>query len=484
MNQKVGAMEQVIAWPKAAKAKTKTKSKLPEILLGSFLFICLLFLSLFIYEQVYANKIFAHTKVAGIDVAGKNKQEAESLIAEQTKDLSEKQIAVIHQDQSKNVKLADLGVSVDPKTQAKNVYSFGRDKNWLDSKKEIISALFKTKNFPLEINISDEKLNQFLAQYEDKINPPKNAGLKIEGTTVNIVPPVKGDVLDNEKFKTDLDASVSYLTFNSLDITVKQNTAKILEDGVLDAKAQAGEMLKKSVTLTFENKAYKAEGAQVGLFIKFDEKDNKLEATFNDGEIDKYIAGIAAKTDIKPKDKQILSTTGQVIDEGSDGRALDRIKTKAQIKEVLSGSQAQYALKVDEKKRGEKKVVPKNVAVGGRFAGKYIDLDLSEQKLYAFDGETLVRSFLISSGLPATPTPIGTFSIYSRSRASLMAGPGYYLPNVQWVNRFNESRSIHGTYWHHNFGHPMSHGCVNATNGDAEFIYTWAPMGTPVIIHQ
>ena len=64
-----------------------------------------------------------------------------------------------------------------------------------------------------------------------------------------------------------------------------------------------------------------------------------------------------------------------------------------------------------------------------------------------------------------------------------MIGPGYDLPGVQWVSWFSGDYSIHGTYWHHNFGHPMSHGCINATDGDAEFIYNWAPVGTPVYIH-
>ncbi|GAH64816.1 unnamed protein product [marine sediment metagenome] len=119
----------------------------------------------------------------------------------------------------------------------------------------------------------------------------------------------------------------------------------------------------------------------------------------------------------------------------------------------------------------------------GLFDGKYIEIVLSKQTLYAWQGDVLVNSFLISSGLSGTPTPVGTFSIYSRSRSVLMAGPGYYLPGVEWVNRFTGPYSIHGTYWHSNFGNPMSHGCVNATNGNSQFVYEWAPMGTPVVVH-
>ena len=61
-----------------------------------------------------------------------------------------------------------------------------------------------------------------------------------------------------------------------------------------------------------------------------------------------------------------------------------------------------------------------------------------------------------------------------------MSGPGYYLPNVEWVMYFYQGYGLHGTYWHSNFGQPMSHGCVNLTNDDARWFYEFASLGTPV----
>jgi lipoprotein-anchoring transpeptidase ErfK/SrfK len=114
---------------------------------------------------------------------------------------------------------------------------------------------------------------------------------------------------------------------------------------------------------------------------------------------------------------------------------------------------------------------------------KWIELDLSEQRLTAHEGEVAVLTTLVSTGVARLPTPVGEFKILSKVRSQVMAGPGYYLPNVQFVSYFYRSYAIHGTYWHNNFGHPMSHGCVNLTNADAEWIYSWAPIGTPVRIH-
>ncbi len=119
---------------------------------------------------------------------------------------------------------------------------------------------------------------------------------------------------------------------------------------------------------------------------------------------------------------------------------------------------------------------------GGSFAGRYFLVDLSEQRLYAYEGSTLVRTTLISSGLSGTPTVVGTFSVYLRYESTRMRGPGYDLPNVPYTMYFFKGYGLHGTYWHNNFGTPMSHGCVNMPTPEAEWAYNWSTFGTPVIV--
>lgn len=114
---------------------------------------------------------------------------------------------------------------------------------------------------------------------------------------------------------------------------------------------------------------------------------------------------------------------------------------------------------------------------------KRIEVDLTHQHLYAFEGNQKVFDFVISSGKWGR-TPTGTFYIWVKLKSVLMAGgegaDAYYLPNVPWVEFFYNDQvaksrgfSLHGTYWHHNFGHPMSHGCVNMRTEDAAAIFTW-----------
>lgn len=126
-----------------------------------------------------------------------------------------------------------------------------------------------------------------------------------------------------------------------------------------------------------------------------------------------------------------------------------------------------------------KSVIPPNVGADERW----VDVNLSTQSAYAYEGSNLVKSFVVSTGTWLHPTVTGQYHIYVMYRYALMTGPGYYLPNVPYVMYFYQGYGLHGTYWHHNFGHPMSHGCVNFKTEDAGWLFQWASVGTLVNIH-
>lgn len=115
---------------------------------------------------------------------------------------------------------------------------------------------------------------------------------------------------------------------------------------------------------------------------------------------------------------------------------------------------------------------------------KWIEIDLSEQRLYAHEGDKTVYNFLVSTGKWA-PTPKGEFRIWIKLRYTLMKGgdkalgTDYYLPNVPYTMYFYKGYGLHGTYWHNNFGQPMSHGCVNLSIPDAEKLFFWADPSLP-----
>lgn len=149
--------------------------------------------------------------------------------------------------------------------------------------------------------------------------------------------------------------------------------------------------------------------------------------------------------------------------------------------------------------------------LGSVSGEKWIEVDLSDQMLWAREGESMFLQTRISSGLPNTPTPQGEFRIWIKLRATKMeggAGRYYYnLPNVPYVMFFENSQvpgwrgyGLHGTYWHNDFGNPRSHGCVNLPTEIAKQLYYWTTptllegknvvysgpdnLGTRIVIHQ
>ena len=115
---------------------------------------------------------------------------------------------------------------------------------------------------------------------------------------------------------------------------------------------------------------------------------------------------------------------------------------------------------------------------------KQIFVDLATQTLSAYEGDQLFMQTPISSGLWGK-TPTGEFTIWVKFRATRMSGGSgadfYDLPNVPYVMFFSNASvpasagfSLHGTYWHNNFGHAMSHGCVNMKTTDAGKLFEWA----------
>jgi lipoprotein-anchoring transpeptidase ErfK/SrfK len=115
---------------------------------------------------------------------------------------------------------------------------------------------------------------------------------------------------------------------------------------------------------------------------------------------------------------------------------------------------------------------------------RWIQIDLSKQRLIAWEGDRVVYGSAISSGKKDTPTRVGTFKIQSKFKTTRMQGENYNVPNVPYAMFYQGSYGIHGAFWHKKFGTPVSHGCVNIAPKHAKWLFQWASVGTPVVIQK
>ncbi len=196
-----------------------------------------------------------------------------------------------------------------------------------------------------------------------------------------------------------------------------------------------------------------------------------------------YLTGIA-DTHAKLARPQVLDTSGKVIAAGEVG--LQPGDSTAVATTITQELLTHDGLTAD---------IPMSTAafrtVTAPVAGKWIEVDVTLKRLYAYDQDGLVHSYLVTAGAPATPTVLGHYAIYAKYSSQNMFGENtdgsaYFQPNVPYVNYFYADYAIHGNYWRPAgyFGFVnSSHGCVGLHVDDSAWLYSWAPIGTPVIVH-
>ena len=141
--------------------------------------------------------------------------------------------------------------------------------------------------------------------------------------------------------------------------------------------------------------------------------------------------------------------------------------------------------------------VPPTMSLGQNGA-KWIDVNITQQVVVAYEGATRVYMAAVTSGRPGWSTPLGVFKVLRRVENETMLGstllrldsgevPDYKLENVKWTQYFtNGGAALHTNYWRSPvlFGMPSSHGCVGMIERHAKWLWDWANIGTPINIHN
>ncbi len=133
---------------------------------------------------------------------------------------------------------------------------------------------------------------------------------------------------------------------------------------------------------------------------------------------------------------------------------------------------------------------------GPPFDGHWIDVNLSLQEVTAYEGQTPIYWAPTSSGRPGWETPVGVFTILRRVESETMDSntllgkdaerASYKVEHVRWTQYItNGGVALHENYWRDPalFGIPSSHGCLGLLPDDAKWFWTWADVGTPVVVH-
>lgn len=175
-------------------------------------------------------------------------------------------------------------------------------------------------------------------------------------------------------------------------------------------------------------------------------------------------------------DGSFIDTTGNAIFDNQPVQGISKVETER----ILAKA-----------KESHPQVLGLHTASDG--SEKWVEVDLSDFKLYAWEGNRKVFEFLISTGRPGYNTPTGEFRVWRKVRSqayrggSKARGDYYYLPNVPFSLFFGggdvpnwKGYAIHGAYWHNDFGiKNRSSGCLNVNPDEAGLLYNWASPAMP-----
>ncbi len=195
--------------------------------------------------------------------------------------------------------------------------------------------------------------------------------------------------------------------------------------------------------------------------------------------IQNAVTGLAGSVDRAAVNADVIVDSGgeviKALTEGQTGRSLgDTSGIAAAFASQLADGDARFALTVAETPFDTTKTE------------RRIEVNLSAQSVTLYENGQVYRNWSMSSGKSGWETHTGEFRIGWKTTMQDMGcvdGYDYCTKDVPWVAYFNGDEGFHGTYWHNNFGTPMSHGCINLTVNNAKELYDWAYKGTEVSVH-
>lgn len=324
----------------------------------------------------------------------------------------------------------------------------------------------------------------------------QNASLQVVDGRVEIIPDKDGLRVDQKYLNKILAISLQDAKDQNIVLQPQTVKADILASDTTDAKVQAEEILSKTINLNFEGKKYSPDRSAMGHMIVFREvvgnnSKPQLQANISPEQVAGYVQGVANQINITPINKKINIRNGvsSVEREGKDGRAINQ---QAVVDEIVNTLQNKQSVSININSSPVAFQTETNRTTGLDI-GTYIEVSLSQQRLWAYQDNQVIFATPITSGASGYGfgTQTGLFAIYSKQRSRYLNGSQYgwsYNVFVDYWMPFNGGYGLHDADWRSSFGgqdyiNGGSHGCVNMSKSSAAFLYNWSSVGTPVWVH-
>lgn len=435
--------------------------------------------------------IFPGVSVAGKDLSFKTRDQAREILAQMKTD---RQFDIKVGNKVFSVTGKDLGAQYDLEATLDAAYAVGHNSPipvmafWEASKHGQIGYAYQ---------VNQKDLKSFVSKVVAVVGTdPVNATLKVTEGKVEIVPDKEGYRVD-QKFLTDLlQNSIANGKDQNLKLEPKTVKAPLLASDIKPALSKTEAILNHTVVLNYQGKQFVPSAVDKGHWLVFNpvEKPNgtaELQIALSREQIQGYLQSVANQVDVAPTNKKVNIRNGvsSVEREGANGSAISQEPAVDAIYNGFLNGNVAYDL--SSQTVAFKTETNRSVSLD---YGRYIEVNLSQQHLWAYQDNQVIFSTPITSGATGAgfPTVTGLFSIYAKERSRYLNGHPYgynYNVYVDYWMPFYAGYGLHDADWRSSFGgsdyyYGGSHGCVNMPKASAAFLYGWADIGTPVWVHN
>ena len=443
----------------------------------------------FVANSVYADRVLPDTTFAGHELSGMTTAQVAALITSVQNDIT---VTLTIDGTTKTAAGADLGIWVDGAKILTAVTKQSRNPLWVYT--------HSPTDIPLSVSIDKDQFNSWLtSNFPQNYTPAHDAGLSFDPATslfavTRSIPGTGVSTTDLDKISSDLAARSGQGSFSPSG--TEPIPPLISDEQAASAQEWANQRLLAQCSFTYDDQTlYTLSQADIASLITLSPTDDGPVAAVDPARVHDFIADtLSTALTVAPTTQQLITDEqGNVLSvtqEGAPGRTLASSDSlSAQIIACVDlGEATQISVGLtDVPYSTQTSAPPATMPPPGSESAHWADVNLATQTVTLMDGYLPASTFVLSSGAPNHPTPTGVFHVYSKvftqSLSGCLDGECYYYPGVHWATWFYKDYGFHEAYWNHEFGKPVSHGCLNLTYSDAQAVYDWLSISDAVYVH-
>jgi lipoprotein-anchoring transpeptidase ErfK/SrfK len=485
-------------------------------------------LGLSAYSRHYAGRIYPGASVYGVDLGGLNVDEAATTLKSGLPDPATLPITLRDRERTWYRTWADVALRPDPLETARLAYQVGRQGTRTQQVATQMRALFTGMPLSPVILLPDsgQAAEALRALAPDVVIPPVDAMLIIQPEGVIPVPGRQGRELDIEATVAALPHALEMGDAGlAMDILTRPTEPAIGDPN--PAQAQAETLLTHPFTLVaddpltdFNTTWTVAPDVVAGWLIAQpvlpteDGDDARLGLTVQANAARAYLADLNSQLtgEVTLDVEGTLAAVRAAVESG-ESESTVRLAHRPRAYTVQPGdtltsvarahgfpvwhlAQANPDIEPGELRPGQQMTIP---SVDVLFplpliTERRIVVDISDQRLTAYDGETPVYDLVCSTGIASSPTLTGTFQVLGKEENAYASNWDLWMPHFMGIYRTGPdfTNGIHALptlsngvrLWEGYLGHPVSYGCIVIGLDEAAVLYEWTELGTLVMIQE